>query len=228
MTQAGTDADRDLALSLVSSRLGWMDVLPAGHGSALPWSCAAVLDAQDRGEDPTARWRQALAATTARQYRLDPPPAMPAAFVLLWYLDLLANPLAFAAALGPWVLDVSPGNVRFDLQTDQHYPEAASLGTGDLQLVADPAQRQEVARRRYLAHAARFVEGYRPGVKMSSRQRWGAVEDTWVIASRRAAEACLPPPAPAPTRRVSCCFIFTLPGASTCAMCPRLSPPAGR
>src|SRR6478736_470617 len=167
MTQAGTDADRDLALSLVSSRLGWMDVLPAGHGSRLPWSCADMLDAQDRGEDPTAPWRQALAATTARQYRQDPPPAMPAAFVLLWYLDVLANPLAFAAALGP-------------------------------------------------------------GVKMSSRQRRGAVEDTWEIASRRAAEACLPPPPPKPQRRQSCCFIFTLPGASTCAMCPRLSRPAGR
>jgi len=228
MTQAGTDADRDLALSLVSSRLGWMDVLPAGHGSRLPWSCADMLDAQDRGEDPTAPWRQALAATTARQYRQDPPPAMPAAFVLLWYLDVLANPLAFAATLGPWVLDVSPGNVRFDLQTDQHYPEAASFATGDLQLVADPASRQDLARRRYLAHAWRFVDGYRPGVKMSSRQRRGAVEDTWEIASRRAAEACLPPPPPKPQRRQSCCFIFTLPGASTCAMCPRLSRPAGR
>jgi hypothetical protein len=104
----------------------------------------------------------------------------------------------------------------------------ASFGTGDLQLVADPAPRQDLARRRYLAHARRFVDGYRPGVKMSSRQRRGAVEDTWEIASRRAAEACLPPPPPKPQRRQSCCFIFTLPGASTCAMCPRLSRPAGR
>src|SRR5512136_973653 len=63
MTGTGTDADLDLALSLVSSRLGWMDVLPEGHGSALPWSCADVVDAQDRGQDPTAPWREALAAT---------------------------------------------------------------------------------------------------------------------------------------------------------------------
>lgn len=224
----GTEADLDLALAMVSSRLGWMDLLPSGHGSPLPWSCQDVVDGQERGEDPTAAWREALAATTARQYRRPPPPAMPAAFVLLWYLDVLANPVAFAAALGPWVLDASPGNIRFDLQTDQHYPEMASFGAGDLALVGDPTERQHLARERYLAHARRFVDGYRPGVKMSSRQRQGAIEDTWQIATRRAAETCLPPPAPQPQRRQSCCFIFTLPGATTCAMCPRLSPPAGR
>ena len=221
---AGTEADLDLALSMASSRLGWMDLLPAGRGSSLPWSCRDIVEGQECGEDPTAPWRESLAATTARQYRQPPPPAMPATFVLLWYLDVLANPVAFAASLGPWVLDARPDNVRFDLQTDQHYPEAASYGTGDLALVGDRAERLGLARERYLAHARRFVDGYRPGVKMSSRQRQGAIEDTWQIATHRAAETCLPPPHPGSQRRQSCCFIFTLPGASTCAMCPRLTP----
>jgi hypothetical protein len=65
------------------------------------------------------------------------------------------------------------------------------------------------------------VAGYDAGVKMSSRQRDGAVGDSWAIAERRAAEACLPPPAPAPRLRTSCCFIYALPGATACAECPR-------
>jgi hypothetical protein len=223
MTGTGVTADLELVATLISSRMGWLDLLVAGRGSPLPWSCADVVEGQERGEDPTGPWRSALTTATTRQYRRPPPPSMPAAFVMLWYLDLLAHPLAYAAALGPWVLDVSPGRLRFDLHTDQHYPQALSLSAGGMALVGDAAERAELAHDRYLAHAERFVATYRPGVKMSSRQRLGAVHDTWAIATRRAAESCLPPPAPAPTRRQSCCFIFTLPGATTCAACPRLT-----
>ena len=87
--------------------------------------------------------------------------------------------------------------------------------------MADPAHRRQQARTRYLEHARRFVAGYDAGVKMSSRQRDGAVGDSWAIAERRAAEACLPPPAPAPRLRMSCCFIYAIPGMRECAACPR-------
>ena len=157
----------------------------------------------------------------AATYRVEPPPQVAAAFVLLWYLDLLAVPAAYACALGPWVLDVGPAAVRFDLAEPELYPCAVSLAPEDVLTVADPSHRRQQARARYLEHARRFVAGYDAGVKMSSRQRDGAVSDSWAIAERRAAEACLPPPAPAPRLRASCCFIYALPGATACAECPR-------
>ena len=93
----------------------------------------------------------------------------------------------------------------------------------DVVTVADPFERDSLAHQRYFEHAQRFAATYDAGVKMSSKQRFGAVRDTWAIASRRAAEACAPIPTTAPeaTLRESCCFIFALPGALTCAMCPR-------
>ena len=74
---------------------------------------------------------------------------------------------------------------------------------------------------RVTASFAAVARHYDAGVKMSSRQRDGAVGDSWAIAERRAAEACLPPPAPAPRLRTSCCFIYALPGMRECAACPR-------
>ena len=70
-----------------------------------------------------------------------------AAFVLLWYLDLLAVPAAYACALGPWVLDVGPAAVRFDLAEPGLYPCAVSLAPEDVLTVADPARRRQQARR---------------------------------------------------------------------------------
>ena len=205
----------------VTRRTGWLDVSVRGLDSPLPWSCARVVQDQEAGADPTGPWRAGLRRRMAATYRVEPPPQVAAAFVLLWYLDLLAVPAAYACALGPWVLDVGPAAVRFDLAEPELYPSAVSLAPEDVLTVADPARRRQQARARYLEHARRFVAGYDAGVKMSSRQRDGAVGDSWAIAERRAAEACLPPPAPAPRLRASCCFIYALPGATACAECPR-------
>jgi hypothetical protein len=200
---------------------GWLDVSVQGHGALLPWSCAQVVQGQEDGIDPTGPWRAAVHRRTAQTYGVEPPRHVAAAFVLLWYLDLLAQPSAYACALGPWVLDVGPAAVRFDLSDPELFPCAVSLTAGGVTTVADAGERQSLARQRYTAHAERFVAGYDAGVRMSSRQRSGAVRDTWDIAWRRAAGACLPPPAPAPALRGSCCFIFALPGVPACAMCPR-------
>lgn len=204
-------------------RLPWLRVAPAAGTEPLPWGCGELLARQERGEDPTAPWREDFARATARQYGEVPPPHVGAAFVLLWYLDVLAYPLTYAAALGPWVLDVSPEAVRFDLHP-QLYPCAVSLGGDDPVAVGDAGQRTLLARSRYLAHAERFAASYRPGVKMSSRQRFGAVRDTWTIAMREAAVACSPAPHPEPVWREACCFIVSLPGAKACLTCPRRRP----
>jgi hypothetical protein len=205
----------------VSRRTGWLDVSVQGRGALLPWSCAQVVKSQEDGGDPTAPWREALSRRTARTYGVEPPRHVAAAFVLLWYLDVLARPAAYACALGPWVLDVAPEAVRFDLSEPELFPCAVSLTADGVRTVADAGEREAMALRRYTDHAERFVAGYDAGVKMSSRQRWGAVRDTWALARRAAAQACLPPPAPAARLRESCCFIVALPGATACALCPR-------
>ena len=214
-------AELALVADRVSRRTGWLDVSVRGLDSPLPWSCAQVVQDQEAGADPTGPWRSGLRRQMAATYGVEPPPQVAAAFVLLWYLDLLAVPAAYTCALGPQVLDVGPEAVRFDLAEPELYPCAVSLAAEDVLTVADPSLRRHLARDRYLEHARRFVAGYDAGVKMSSRQRDGAVTDCWTIAERRAAEACLRPPAPAPRLRRSCCFIYALPGAVACAECPR-------
>jgi hypothetical protein len=205
----------------VSRRIGWLELSVQGHASPLPWSCAQVVQDQDGGGDPTAPWRSALHRRTAETYGTEPPRHVAAAFVLLWYLDLLAQPAAYASALGPWVLDVAPEAVRFDLAEPGLFPGAVSVRAGGVLTVAEPGERRALARARYTRHAERFVAGYDAGVRMSSRQRSGAVRDAWTMAWRAAAAACLPAPAPAPVLRESCCFIYALPGADACALCPR-------
>ena len=102
---------------------------PVGAGARLAPSL--VLRAggagPGRGADPTAPWRSALHRRTAQTYGTEPPRHVAAAFVLLWYLDLLAQPAAYACALGPWVLDVAPEAVRFDLAEPELFPCAVSV-----------------------------------------------------------------------------------------------------
>ena len=215
-----SSAELGFVADQLTARLGWLNVTVHGHNSPLPWSCADVLNGQESGQDPTFGWRDALTRRTTRHYGQVTPPRVSAAFVLLWYLDLLAYPAAYAAALGPWVLDSSAPALRFDLADPELYPCDVSIAGGDVLTVADRAERESLAQQRYVEHAQRFATSYDAGVKMSSKQRLGAVRDTWAIASRRAAEACLSS-APQPRMRESCCFIFALPGALTCATCPR-------
>jgi len=213
-----------------------MRILPGGRAPGLPWSCAAVVAGQEGGQDPTAPWRAALRDLTRAQYGESPPAAMPAAFVLQWYLQVVAYPAAFAATLTTGVLDVSPQRLTFDLAPGALYPDRVALAPGgdDLGDLAAPgadpddpaarADRQEIAHRRYTEHATRFVLSYQPGVKMGSRQRLGALHDMWDQALTAAHLTLRLSPAAGAPRRESCCFIYTLPGADECASCPRLGP----
>ena len=169
--------------------------LGAATRALLPWSCAQVVKDQEDGGDPTAPWREALGAaprdlrggTAAARRRGVRPAVVPRP---------AGRPAAYACALGPWVLDVAPEAVRFDLSEPELFPCAVSLPPGTGRWRPRRRGRRE-ARARYTDHAERFVAGYDAGVKMSSRQRGGAVRDTWALAWRAAAQACLPAPAPA-------------------------------
>ncbi len=204
-------------LDLASDRLGFLQVLPAGRHSGLPWSCADIVASQDAGKDPTAPWRAQISENQAEFYGGAQSPAIPAAFVQQWYLGVLANPLATIAALGAWVIDVAPEAVRFDVSDGDGFPVAMSTDLAGAAHVVDNEKRIELARQRYLSHAVRFVKGYRPGVKMGSPQRAGMIEDVWEMA----VSAAFDDDSGMRDFRRSCCFIFALPGAVACARCPR-------
>lgn len=205
---------------LITMRLGYLEVLVAGWGAKLPWSCAEVVDAQESGEDPTRAWRAAVTANQGALYGASAPPQVGAAFVMQWYLGVVANPVAWAAVLGPYVLDAAPEMLRFDLTADAWYPCAVSVSPERAVRVDDAGRRLELAHAGYLDHATRFVQGYRPGVKTGSRQRQGMIRDAWMMAVESATEAFGTEPVE-PSTRQSCCFIYALPGATACARCPR-------
>jgi hypothetical protein len=181
----------------------------------LPLRCAEIMNAAGAGLDPTREWREEYARQTA-EVSGHCPPGMDLTFVLLFYCDVLATPAATAAALGPWVLDVSPESVSFDLAHPWTHPGRVRLRRGAFRVVEDETQRHELARRSYDDHAQAFAAAYAPGSRLHAHARRALVDDSWAIALARATHA-------APPRRETCCLIYALPGAHECAGCPRLS-----
>lgn len=216
------DALQDLT-DAITHRLGYVDIVPATWGSTLPHRCADVLDAQLRGEDPTATWRARVGGNQAAYYGAAAPPQVGAAFVLQWYLGVVATPLAWAAVLGPWVLDGSPERLSYDLAEPELFPAAIGVSGEGARRVEDPQERLAAAHAAYLRHARRFADSYRPPeVRMGSGQRNGLVHDAWTMAYESALESVSPHGAAPPrSRRRGCCMIYALPGASECAACPR-------
>ena len=173
------------------------------------------MSAAQRGEDVTAGWRAAFREITAGQSG-ECPPGMDLTFVLLFYCDVLAAPAAYAAALGPWVLDVSPAVVEFALAAPFAHPLWVRLGRGAFRSEEDPEVRREAAEAAYRAHALSFADLYAPGSRLSSHQRRGLALDAWDLAWAAATRAA------GPARR-GCCLIYAMPGAHACAGCPRVS-----
>lgn len=214
-------ADLEAVADQITMRLGHLEVLVAGWGAKLPWSCAEVVTSQERGEDPTRQWRDRVTANQAALYDAPAPPQVGAAFVMQWYLGVIANPVAWAAVVGPYLLDAAPEALHFDLTADAWYPCSVSITPDGARRVDDPDERLDLAHAAYLDHATRFAESYRPGVKTGSRQRGGMIRDAWVMALESAREGFGTEPVEHSMRR-SCCFIYALPGANACARCPRL------
>lgn len=202
--------------ALITSRVPWLEVQSADGGEPdLPWSCEAVMGAQGAGADPTGPWRAAVRQSLARQYSTTPPAATPSAFVLQWYLEVPATIAALTAALGPWLADVSPRALSFDLAPGQYYPSRIQLRRVRLVDPDLPVEvRMAAAQTAYEDHALAFAEAYEPDARLGPQQRLGTVSDVWAMARQRA----LGGPQP---QRESCCFIYALPGAHECHSCPR-------
>ncbi len=168
--------------------------------------------------DPLVPWRRALEARQGSEHK----PHVAAAFVLQWWCEVVATPMAYAAELGPWVLAPSPAGLGFE-QAPGLYPSRIILRPGQIR-VEEPADHSreaalEASSAAYGLMVADVVAAYAPDVKTSSRQRWGVVDDIWAAVARNAAGAAGRDPGPA-KRRVSCCFIVALPGMEACATCP--------
>ena len=216
---ASREAGEDVfvgCISAVRSATPTMAVEAAFPGQPdLPLRCAAIMNAARSGLDPTRAWRAEYARQTAEASG-HCPPGMDLTFVLLFYCDVLATPAATAAALGPWVLDVGPGCVSFDLAHPWTHPGRVRLRRGGFRVVEDAVQRHELAKRSYAEHARAFAAVYAPGSRLHPHARQALVADGWAIAWARATRA-------APPHRKTCCLIYALPGAHECAGCPRLS-----
>jgi hypothetical protein len=187
---------------------------------ATVWNADVVAHVR-AGADPLAPWRSALHAQMERRNAATVRPHVPAAFVLQWWCEVAATPIAYAAALGPWLLVPSPAGLGLELAPALNpfrvvvAPERTSLEVDD-----DPARRLGRGHAAYLALVSEVVTAYAPDVRMGSRQRWGVVEDMWDTAVRLARGAAGESVGAEPTR-VSCCFIYAIPGMRECAACPR-------
>ena len=191
-----------------------------GRSPATVWF-ADVLDHVRAGSDPLRPWRDALGGQMSQRHAAPVRPHVPAAFVLQWWCQVAATPIAYAAVLGPWLLVPSGAGLGFELAAglDPHRivvdPDRAALVVD-----ADRARRLERGHTAYLGLVSEVVAAYAPDVRMGSRQRWGVVSDMWGTAVRLARGGAGEDVGPEPPR-VSCCFIYALPGMRECAACPR-------
>ncbi|MGB3258566.1 MAG: (2Fe-2S)-binding protein [Ornithinimicrobium sp.] len=181
------------------------------QGSAAINVTGVVRD-QEQGRDATLAWRTLTHTSLSRGYPKSPP-AVAATFVAQWVLQAVACATLFAVEqqqsvvqpTGPWiVLDPQAGYPREVL-----IAAPASTTRGD----RNPGDTNPQAAYRKLAGG--FIDGYRPGIPMSSRQRSGLVRDVWLAATRSSPSDVV--------IRQSCCLIFALPGLRCCAGCPRSS-----
>jgi len=208
---------------LLDEELSWLSVRTADRLPGPDWiSCAAVLEEQQSGGDPTAGWRKALTVQYGEEYGVEPPAQLAAMFVLGWYISVPGRVAGMSLAITGVSPDVSPEALAFRLHPTQHFPaDVALLSDKVLALSEVPAVLDK--------HCRGFADSYRPGVKLSSRQRHGAIEDEVRFAVTSPEEAPYAGPAAAALGvdlaqqiRTSCCFIYVLPGITPCAGCPRV------
>ncbi len=162
-------------------------------------------------------WQRELGRLHARWYDGVAPPAVAAAFVLQWLLQVPAHTAAHAAAAGPWraVLPDLTFSLGGALVPDVVRLTGLVADGGDLEVRLDAAEAD------YRAVAGPVAEGYPSAVRLGPHVRGALVDDMWA-AARREAEGAAGVVRPGTLPRESCCLIYALPGCVECAGCPRL------
>ncbi|GAA0926712.1 hypothetical protein GCM10009554_07110 [Kribbella koreensis] len=207
----------------LDGEVSWLAVRAAGAVPGPEWiSCAEVLEEQLAGGDPTLGWRQDLLDDYGREYGIEPPVQVAAMFVLMWYVSVPAIVAGISTALTGVSPDVSAEALAFRKHPTAHYPMEVALLSERVVSIEEAARQVE-------EHTRAFTDSYRPGVKMSSRQKRGAVEDELRAALRLPEEAVQAATAAEAFRidleqkvRTSCCFVYALPNVNPCGGCPRV------
>ncbi|MEU8223827.1 (2Fe-2S)-binding protein [Kribbella sp. NPDC048915] len=207
---------------VLADAVSWLSVRTATAVPGPDWvSCADLIAEQQAGGDPTYSWRAAAAADYARDYAIDPPRQVAAMFTLMWYVQVPSLVAAVTAAVTGVSPSVSAAALAFKRHPVAHYPAEIALLSEDVVPV-------DVAAAQHKEHVSAFLDSYRPGVKLGSLQRFGAVDDEVRAALR------LPEDAPYTDAvasafgvsledklRTSCCYFYVLPGVTACSGCPR-------
>ncbi|MFI5712110.1 hypothetical protein [Kribbella sp. NPDC051620] len=208
---------------MVEGEVSWLSVRAASSVPGPGWiSCEALVGEQAAGGDPTYGWRKALLDDYGREYAIEPPVQVAAMFVLMWYVSVPAIVAGISTALTGVSPEVSAASLAFRKHPTAHYPMEVAL-------LSERIVGLEEAARQVEEHTRAFTDSYRPGVKMSSRQKRGAVEDELRAALRLPEEAVQAATAAEAFRidleqkvRTSCCFVYALPNVNPCSGCPRI------
>jgi hypothetical protein len=208
---------------MLDGEVSWLSVRAASAVPGPAWiSCAELLQEQLAGGDPTYGWRKALQDDYAQEYAIEPPVQVAAMFVLMWYVSVPSIVAGLSTALTGVSPDVSPDALAFRKHPTAHYPMEVALLSERLVPAAEAAEQLR-------AHTKAFTDSYKPGVKLSSLQRRGAVEDELRAAMRLPEETLHAAAAAkefqvdlAQDIRTSCCFVYALPNVKPCGGCPRV------
>jgi hypothetical protein len=208
---------------MLDGEVSWLSVRTAAGVPGPEWiSCAELLEEQRAGGDPTYGWRKGLLDDYGREYAIEPPVQVAAMFVLMWYVSVPSIVAGLSTALTGVSPDVSPESLAFRKHPTAHYPMEVALLSERVVSLQEAAQQVR-------EHTKAFTDSYRPGVKISSLQRRGAVDDELRAALRLPEEALQAAEAAEAFQvdleqkvRTSCCFIYALPNVKACGGCPRV------
>ena len=158
-----------------------MDVRLAHENEAdLPWSWAHILQAQLLGEDPTSGWRALVVAGVRAGRGVDVSPAMPAAFVLQWSLEVAAEAGLYAESQLRGIHDPVDSGLTFAVHPTQGYPTGArfrALSAAPPPAAADGVDLVSANLDTYRRAAVELAESYHPGVNLGRQQRTEMVAD---------------------------------------------------
>lgn len=216
MTASPSGADVHLPLAAVLDRALPLLSVTDRPSERTTWVREVIARA---GEDPLAPWRAEVHRQHEAQAGGPVGNHVAAAFVLQYWCDVAAVPIAYAAQLTGRIIAEPSAGLGFELAATG-YPNRLVLPTEVTMQSAPESELWKLAQAAYVEVVSEVVTHYAPDIKMSSQQRWGVVEDMWQSARRGAAGAAGEITGAVPKRR-SCCFIFLLPGANECSACPR-------
>lgn len=182
----------DELVTRVDAGLAWL-AIRRGMPDDPAWvRCADVL------ADPAGlpRWLTVVTdGVTRRSGGTAPPLVTPASYLMAWYLDVPAYVGGLSFGLARRVPSLAPEDLAVHLDPGG-WPDGVALlghrfsclpddpdaGHADADVVDDETELAAVLRHRLTAHANAFHETYTPGVKMSSKQRWGTLTDVLEVA----------------------------------------------